>query len=115
MKVTCNRDGLLNACQLVGAAVAARTTKPVLSNLAMEISFSESPQASASQAILSTSAALAAACVPPALKQGVGAFFFFASDDAMRLLFQQPQIAAFRPPVAGSARGGTGGVTPGGV
>lgn len=33
MKVTCVRDGLLNACQLVGAAVAARTTKPVLSNI----------------------------------------------------------------------------------
>jgi hypothetical protein len=36
--------------------------------------------------------------VQPGLKQGVGAFFFFASDDAMRLLFQQPQIAALRPP-----------------
>jgi hypothetical protein len=49
--------------------------------------------------------------VPPALKQGVGAFFFFASDDAMRLLFQQPQIAALRP--AGSSAGqATGGVHP---
>jgi hypothetical protein len=92
-----------------------KKAKPQLSNLAMEISFTDSPQASASQAILSTSAALAAACVPPALKQGIGAFFFFAADDAMRLLFQQPQIAALRPPVAGSAKGGTGGVTPGGV
>lgn len=33
MKVSCVRDGLLSACQLVGAATAARTTKPVLSNL----------------------------------------------------------------------------------
>jgi DNA polymerase-3 subunit beta len=33
MKVTCRRDGLLTACQLVSAAVAARTTKPVLSNV----------------------------------------------------------------------------------
>jgi hypothetical protein len=72
--------------------------KPIMENLAMEISFTDSPEASASQAIVSTSAALAAACVPPALKQGVGAFFFFASDDSMRLLFQQPQIAALRPP-----------------
>jgi hypothetical protein len=47
--------------------------------------------------------------VGPAMKQGIGAFFFFASDNAMRLLFQQPQIAAFRPPSAtGSAN--TGGV-----
>jgi hypothetical protein len=82
--------------------------KPLLSNTAMEISFTDSPQASKSQAILSTSAAQAASCVPPALKQGVGAFFFFASDDAMRVLFQQPQIAVLRPPTAGSAN--TGGV-----
>jgi hypothetical protein len=83
--------------------------KPLLSNTAMEISFTDSPEASASQAILSTSAAQAAACVGPAMKQGVGAFFFFASDDSMRLLFQQPQIAALRPPQATSS-GHTGGV-----
>ncbi len=86
-----------------------KKAKPIMDNLGMEISFTDSPQASASQAILSTSAAQAAACVTPALKQGVGAFFFFASDDSMRLLFQQPQIAALRPPTgAGSAN--TGGV-----
>ena len=33
MKVKCQRDSLLNACQLVGTAVAARTTKPILSNI----------------------------------------------------------------------------------
>jgi DNA polymerase-3 subunit beta len=33
MKVTCIREGLLTACQLVGMAVAARTTKPILSNI----------------------------------------------------------------------------------
>jgi hypothetical protein len=88
-----------------------KKAKPVMSNLAMEISFTDSPQASASQAILSTSAALAASCVPPALKQGVGAFFFFAAEDAMRLLFQQPQIAPLRPPIgAKSSSGSTGGV-----
>jgi hypothetical protein len=88
-----------------------RNGKPNAANLAMEISFTDSPQASASQAILSTSAAEAAACVPPALKQGVGAFFFFAAEDPMRLLFQQPQIAALRPPGASSS-GSTGGVHP---
>jgi hypothetical protein len=82
--------------------------KPLLSNTAMEISFTDSPLASASQAILSTSAAEAAACVGPAMKQGVGAFFFFASDDSMRLLFQQPLINALRPATVGSAN--TGGV-----
>jgi hypothetical protein len=85
-----------------------KKAKPIMENLAMEISFTDSPEASASQAILSTSAAQAAACVPPALKQGIGAFFFFASDDAMRLLFQQPVIDALRPASAGAAN--TGGV-----
>ncbi len=33
MKVTCLRDGLLTACQLVATAVAARTTKPILANV----------------------------------------------------------------------------------
>jgi hypothetical protein len=88
-----------------------KKAKPVLSNLAMEISFTDSPQASSRQAITSTSPAQAAACVPPALKQGLGAFFFFAAEDAMRLLFLQPQIAPLRPPVgATSSSGGTGGV-----
>jgi hypothetical protein len=88
-----------------------KQAKPVLSNLAMELSFTDSPQASASQAILSTSAALAASCVPPALKQGLGAFFFFAAEDGMRLFLQQPQIAPLRPPIgATSSSGSTGGV-----
>jgi hypothetical protein len=88
-----------------------KKAKPVMSNLGMEISFTDSPQASSSQAILSTSAALAASCVPPALKQGVGAFFLFAAEDAMRLFLMQPQIAPLRPPVgASSSKGSTGGV-----
>jgi hypothetical protein len=90
-----------------------KQAKPVLSNLAMELSFTDSPQASASQAILSTSAALAASCVPPALKQGLGAFFFFAAEDGMRLFLQQPQIAPLRPPIGAttsSSSGSTGGV-----
>ena len=71
-----------------------------MSNLGMEISFTDSPQASARQAILSTSPAQAASCVPPGLKQGVGAFFFFAAEDAMRLLLpaapDRPAAAADR-------------------
>jgi hypothetical protein len=86
-----------------------KKAKPNMNNLGMEISFTDSPEASASQAILSTSAAQAAACVGPALKQGGGAFFFFASDDSMRLLFQQPQIDALRPAQA-TVSGNTGGV-----
>jgi hypothetical protein len=88
-----------------------KKAKPVLSNLAMELSFTDSPDAHSSQAITSTSAALAASCVPPALKQGLGAFFLFAAEDGVRLFLQQPQIAPLRPPVgATSSKGSTGGV-----
>jgi hypothetical protein len=83
--------------------------KPVLSNTAMQISFTDTPDPSSGMALLRTSPALAAACVAPAMKQGVGAFLFFGSDDAMRQLFQQPQINALRPPTATSS-GHTGGV-----
>ena len=33
MKVTCQRDALLTACQIASMAVAARTTKPILANV----------------------------------------------------------------------------------
>jgi hypothetical protein len=92
-----------------------KRAKPILDNLAMQISFTDAPDPSSSMALMRTSAAQAASCVQPALKQGVGAFFFFASDDSMRLLFQQPQIATLRPPATGSSQGGTGGVVPGGT
>jgi hypothetical protein len=82
--------------------------KPLLGNTAMQISFTDTPDPSSGMALLRTSPAQAAACVAPAMKQGVGAFFFFGSDDSMRLLFLQPQINALRPATAGSAN--TGGV-----
>lgn len=89
--------------------------RPLASNLSLQISFTDVPNPSSGMAIMRTSAATAAACVPKGLKQKGGAFFFFASDDSMRLLFQQPQIAVLRPSVAGSSQGGTGGITPGGT
>ena len=88
--------------------------KPLLGNTGMQISFTDTPDPSSGMALLRTSPATAAACVQPAMKQGVGAFFFFASDDAMRMLFQQPQINALRPPTAAPSKN-TGGVIPGGT
>ncbi len=83
------------------------TARPLLSNLATQISFSNTPNPSAGMAITKTSAATAAACTLSGIKQGGGAFFYFASDDSMRLLFAQPQIAALRPNSVGvSASGG---------
>jgi hypothetical protein len=89
--------------------------KPLLSNTAMQISFTDTPDPSSGMALIRTSPTLAAACLAPAMKQGIGAFFFFGSDDAMRVLFQQPQVAALRPPAATSSGRDTGGVTPGGT
>jgi hypothetical protein len=110
-KVTVMKKGKKKKVKKTFREPLKKKAKPVLSNLAMEISFTDSPQASASQAILSTSAATAASCVPPALKQGLGAFFLFAAEDGMRLFLQQPQIAPLRPPIgASSSKGNTGGV-----
>jgi hypothetical protein len=74
-----------------------KKARPLRNNLSMQISFSPTPNPNAGMAITKTSAAQAAACTQAALDQGQGAFFYFASDDAMRLLFFQPQIAAMRP------------------
>jgi hypothetical protein len=87
-----------------------KKAKPIMDNLAMEISFTATP-IGGSQALTRTDAALAASCVAPAMKQGVGAFFFFAAEDGMRLLFQQPQIAPLRPPTTATTAT-TGGVKP---
>jgi hypothetical protein len=88
--------------------------RPLRSNLSVQISFSDTPNPNAGMAITKTSANTAAACARAALKRGAGAMFFFASDDSMRLLFQQPEIASLRPPTGvPAAGGGSGGVSPG--
>jgi hypothetical protein len=75
-----------------------KQARPVLNDLAMQISFSDTPNPNSGMAITKTAPSTAAACAAAGLKQGGGAFFFFASDDSMRLLFQQPEIAFLRPP-----------------
>jgi hypothetical protein len=72
--------------------------KPQLSNLAVQISFSDTPNPSGGMAITKTSASTAALCTFAALQQKMGAVFYFASTDAMRLLLQQTTIATLRPP-----------------
>ncbi|MGH2982844.1 MAG: hypothetical protein ACRDK5_01100 [Solirubrobacterales bacterium] len=72
--------------------------RPSLNNLSLQISFSDTPTSGSGMAITSTSATTAAQCAAAGLKLGGGAFFFFASDASMRLLFQQPEIAFLRPP-----------------
>lgn len=74
-----------------------KKARPSLDNLSMQISFSNTPDPNSSMAITKTSAKTAAACARAALKRGAGAFFFFASPDSMRLLFDQPEINSLRP------------------
>jgi hypothetical protein len=85
--------------------------RPIVDNLGMEISFTDIPTPGSNMALTKTSAATAASCIAPAMLQGVGAFFFFAQEEAMRVLFQQPQVAAFRPAIgAVTSSASSGGV-----
>jgi hypothetical protein len=75
-----------------------KKAKPNLANLALQISFSDTPDPNAGMALTKTSASTAALCTFAGLGNGAGAFFFFASDQSMRLLFQQTIIGTLRPP-----------------
>ena len=72
--------------------------RPNLSNLALQISFSDTPNPFAGMAITKTSASTAALCTFAGLNTGAGAIFFFASSDSMRVLFQQTIVGTLRPP-----------------
>jgi hypothetical protein len=75
-----------------------KQARPLLANLGVQISFSDTPSPGSSMAITKTSASTAAQCVFSGLNRGAGAVFFFASHDAMRLLLQQTTVATLRPP-----------------
>jgi hypothetical protein len=77
-----------------------KRARPNPLNLSVQISFSNTPNPNSNMAITKTSAKTAAACTQSALAKGAGAIFYFASPDSMRLLLQQPQIAALRPGAA---------------
>ncbi len=76
-----------------------KKTRPINRNLAFEISFSDTPTPGASLPILSVAAATADRCVAAGLARGAAAFFFFASEDSMRMLFAQPTMSSLRPPL----------------
>jgi hypothetical protein len=73
-----------------------KKARPSRSNLSVQISFSHNPTGSG-MAITKTSAPTADACISAGLKKGAGAFFFFASTEAMAQLFLQPRMAGLRP------------------
>jgi hypothetical protein len=72
--------------------------RPNQNSLAVQISFTSFPQPGNPMPILATGAPTADQCVAAGLARGAGAFFFWASEDSMRLLFQQPTVASLRPP-----------------
>jgi hypothetical protein len=81
-----------------------KQARPDLNNLSLQISFSNTPNPNSSMAITKTSAKTAAACTRAALKRGGGAFFYFASPDSMRVLFNQPEIGSLRPTAAAAKK-----------
>ena len=106
------RKGKLRKVKVKRRVKLKPRARPLLPNLATQISFSDTPNPNAGMAITKTSAGTAAACARAGLKAGGGAFFFFASDDSMRLLFNQPQIASLRPSATGGPTGGISGPKP---
>ncbi|MGH2923920.1 MAG: hypothetical protein ACRDKH_07835 [Solirubrobacterales bacterium] len=74
-----------------------KKARPDKANLAVQLSFSHNPTGSG-MAITRTSPAIADTCISAGLKKGAGAFFFFASTEAMSQLFLQPRMAGLRPP-----------------
>lgn len=75
-----------------------RTTR---ANLGLQISFSDTPNPSAGMAVLRTSAWRAAGCTRSVLRRGGGAILYWASPNAMRLLFSIPPVCTLRPPPNG--------------
>ncbi len=67
-------------------------------NLAMEISFSNTPDPSDPRPVASLAPGPASKCTRAGLKRGVGAFLYWAHEDSIRVLFNTPRICALRPP-----------------
>jgi hypothetical protein len=70
----------------------------VLNTLALEISFSNTPDPSDPLPVASLAPGAASKCTRVALKRGAGAFLYWAHPDSIRALFSTPRICALRPP-----------------
>ncbi len=93
------RKGKIRIKKIAKRVKIKKKARPNLNNLALQISFSDTPNPSDPLPIRNVSATTADSCVLAGLARGAGAFFFFATDDSMRLLFAQPTMASLRPPV----------------
>jgi hypothetical protein len=72
--------------------------RAVVDNLAMEISFSNTPDPSDPRPVASVPPGAAGKCTRVGLKRGVGAFLYWAHEDSIRALLNTPRICALRPP-----------------
>jgi hypothetical protein len=93
-----NKKGKLVKKKITMRRKLKKQGRPDLANLSLQISFSDTPSDNGGMAITRTTPSTAAQCVFAGLKQKGGAFFFFASHAAMRVLLQQTTIANLRPP-----------------
>jgi len=75
-----------------------RGRRPSTRNVALQVSFSATPRRKAPLPIDNVAPATADRCVGTGLAHGAGAFFFYASDESMRVLFQQRLMSVLRPP-----------------
>ncbi len=71
--------------------------RPQRRNLALQVSFSDTPDPSDPLPVRHVGPVMADRCVAAGLARGAGAFFFFASDNSMRQLFAQPVVGSLRP------------------
>jgi len=75
-----------------------RPGRAKVANLAMEISFSNTPDPSDPLPVASLTPGAASKCTIAALKRRIGAFLYWAHDDSMRALLKTPRICRLRPP-----------------
>lgn len=75
-----------------------RPPRAKVANLAMEISFSNTPDPSDPRPVASLAPGPASKCTAAAMKRRIGAFLYWAHDDSMRKLFKTPRVCRLRPP-----------------
>lgn len=74
-----------------------KRARPNPRNLVTQVSFSDTPSPGHPLPVIATGPQTAERCTEVGMARGQRAFFYFASDASMRLLFQQPTMARLRP------------------
>jgi hypothetical protein len=69
-----------------------------IGNLALEVSFSDTPDPNDSRPVARITPGAASKCTRAGLKRGVGAVLYWAHPGSIRALLNTPRICALRPP-----------------